>query len=376
MLRYLPVRRNLHYLALGFGLTAMLTVLYSNVQSLGAAVSSIVGSDVFAKLPKEQAITFVNNFKSVSMIGIAIIGIFLAVQHFKNSQRTVVAAPASNVESGKLKMTNSNNYKLTKEDFKQINKRSLFTFQLGWNYERMQASGYLYMLLPQLRKMYGDGTPELKEMMKLHTQFFNTSPFFHTIITGFDLALEEKDGVKSKDAVNGIKTGLMGPFAPLGDSIFGSLVPAIMGSIAATLAVAGNPAGIFLWIAVAVAYDIFRWKQLEFAYKEGVNLINNMQSTLTALIDAAAVLGIFMVGALIASMIGVEVSWTPHIGDKAIEIQDMLNLIFPRLVPAIITGVIYWLLGRKGMNSTKAILLIILAAIAFSAFGHFFFGMA
>ena len=102
LLRYLPVRRNLHYLALGFGLTAMLTVLYSNVQSLGAAVSSIVGSDVFAKLPKEQAITFVNNFKSVSMIGIAIIGIFLAVQHFKNSQRTVVAAPVTESESGEI----------------------------------------------------------------------------------------------------------------------------------------------------------------------------------------------------------------------------------------------------------------------------------
>ena len=271
-------------------------------------------------------------------------------------------------------MTNSN-YKLTKEDFKQINKRSLFTFQLGWNYERMQGSGYLYMLLPQLRKMYGDGTPELQEMMKLHTQFFNTSPFFHTIIAGFDLAMEEKDGVKSKDAVNGIKTGLMGPFAPLGDSIFGSLVPAIMGSIAATMAIAGQPWGIFLWIAVAVAYDIFRWKQLEFAYKEGTNLINNMQSTLTALIEAASVLGIFMVGALIATMINVDVTWMPHIGDKAIDIQDMLNLIFPRLVPAIITGVIYWLLGRKGMNSTKAILLIIVAAIAFSAFGHFCFGM-
>ena len=211
--------------------------------------------------------------------------------------------------------------------------------------------------------------------MKLHTQFFNTSPFFHTIITGFDLALEEKDGVNSKDAVNGIKTGLMGPFAPLGDSIFGSLVPAIMGSIAATIASQGQPWGIFLWIAVAVAYDIFRWKQLEFAYKEGTNLINNMQSTLTALIEAASVLGIFMVGALIATMINVDVTWMPHIGDKAIDIQDMLNLIFPRLVPAIITGVIYWLLGSKGMNSTKAILLIIVAAIAFSAFGHFCFGM-
>ena len=88
-------------------------------------------------------------------------------------------------------MTKSN-YKLTKEDFKQINRRSLFTFQLGWNYERMQGSGYLYTILPQLRKIYGDDTPELKEIMKTHTQFFNTSNFFNTIVTGIDLAIEEK----------------------------------------------------------------------------------------------------------------------------------------------------------------------------------------
>ena len=94
LLRYLPVKRNLHYLALGFGLTAMLTVLYSNIQSLGEAVSSIVGT-----LPKDAAITFANNFKGLSMIGVAIFGIFLAVQHFKYSQRTVVAAPAASTNS-------------------------------------------------------------------------------------------------------------------------------------------------------------------------------------------------------------------------------------------------------------------------------------
>ena len=271
-------------------------------------------------------------------------------------------------------MTNSK-YKLTKEDFNQINKRSLFTYQLGWNYERMQASGYLYMILPQLRKMYGDGTPELKQMMKLHTQFFNTSPFFHTIITGFDLALEEKEGVASADAVNGIKTGLMGPFAPLGDTIFGSLVPAIMGTIAATMATEGQPWGIFLWVAVAVAYDIFRWKQLEFAYKEGVKLITTMRDTLQAIIDAASVLGVFMMGALIATMINFEITWAPTIGEKVIDIQDIMNTIFPRLVPAIFTGFVFWLLGRKGMNSTKAILILIAIAVALSAFGHFVLGM-
>ena len=94
LLRYLPVKRNLHYLALGFGLTAMLTVLYSNIQTLGGAVSSIVGT-----LPKDAAVTFANNFKGLSMIGVAIFGIFLAVQHFKYSQRTVAAAPVASTNS-------------------------------------------------------------------------------------------------------------------------------------------------------------------------------------------------------------------------------------------------------------------------------------
>ena len=150
----------------------------------------------------------------------------------------------------------------------------------------MQASGYLYMILPQLRKMYGRWHSRIErndEIAYAILQYFSDSS------TPLSLVLiwpwKKKDGVNSKDAVNGIKTGLMGPFAPLGDSIFGSLVPAIMGSIAATIASQGQPWGIFLWIAVAVAYDIFRWKQLEFAYKEGTNLINNMQSTLTALIE-------------------------------------------------------------------------------------------
>lgn len=84
LLRYLPVKRNLHYLAMGFGLTAMLTVLYSYVTGLGGAVAGIVGT-----LPAEVAekIGFVNNFKGLSMIGISIVGIFLAVLHFKNSQK-------------------------------------------------------------------------------------------------------------------------------------------------------------------------------------------------------------------------------------------------------------------------------------------------
>ena len=258
------------------------------------------------------------------------------------------------------------NFKLTKEDFKQINRRSMFTFQLGWNYERMQGSGYLYTILPQLRKIYGDDTPELKEVMKTHTQFFNTSNFFNTIITGIDLAIEEKEGIAGKQTVSGLKTGLMGPFAAIGDSIFAALIPTIFGALAANMAINGNPTGIFIWIVAQIAVMVFRWKQLEFAYREGISLVTTMQHALT---DAATLLGVFMVGALVATMVNVKLSWAPSIGDVTLNMQNNLDMILPRLLPAGIVGGVYWMLGKKNMTSTKAIFIVLIVCVALSALG-------
>lgn len=271
-------------------------------------------------------------------------------------------------------MTNSNNqsetsYKLTKKDFNQINRRSLFAYQLGWNYERMQASGYLYTILPQLRKIYGDGTPELKEMMKTHTQFFNTSNFFNTIIMGIDIAMEEKEKTKAKDSVQGLKVGLMGPFAAIGDSIFASLIPTIFGALAANMAINGNPIGAFIWLVAQIAVMVFRWKQLEFAYKEGVSLVTTMQHKLETLTNAATLLGVFMVGALVATMIKVQFAWMPKIGKLTIDVQNNFNMIMPKLLPLGIVLAIYWLLGRNKMSSTKAIFIVLIVSIILSALG-------
>ncbi|QLB13020.1 PTS system IID component (Man family) [Bisgaardia hudsonensis] len=270
-------------------------------------------------------------------------------------------------------MTNSNQqvgnpkgYKLTDADFRQINIRNLLFNQVGWNYERMQGSGYLWILLPQLRKMYGDRTPELHKMMVMHNQFFNTSPFFNTIVKGIDLALEEKQGVKSLEAVAGIKSGLMGPFAAIGDAIFASLIPAIMGAIAATMAIGGNPLGVGLWVAVAIATMVFRWVQLKIAYREGVHLVTNLGHKLNALTNAATVLGVFVVGVMCATMVNVMVPFTATIGEKVVSAQENLDLILPRLVPALVVFFIYWLLGRPKMNSNKAIMIIIALCILLS----------
>lgn len=260
-------------------------------------------------------------------------------------------------------------YRLTDKDFKQINRRNLLSFQVGWNYERMQGSGYLYHILPQLRKIYGDDSPELKRMMKTHAQFFNTSNYFNTIITGIDLAIEEEQGVEAQETVKGMKVGLMGSFAAVGDSLFGSLIPTILGALAGNMAQQGNPVGAIIWIIVAIGIVIFRWKQLRYAHKEGVSLITTMQHRLESLTNAATLLGVFMVGALIASVIKVGIAWKPQIGKVTIDIQQNIDMILPKLVPLLITLGVYWLLGRKKMNATKAIFIVLIVSIILSALG-------
>ncbi|WEV71183.1 PTS system mannose/fructose/sorbose family transporter subunit IID [Lactobacillus sp. ESL0785] len=266
-------------------------------------------------------------------------------------------------------MTNSKpRYKLTDKDFNQINRRSLFGYQLGWNYERMQNSGYLYTILPQLRKIYGDDSPELREMMKTHMQFFNTSNFFNTIITGIDLAVEENEGIKGKDTVTGMKVGLMGSFAAIGDSIFASLIPTIFGALAASMAHEGNPIGVIIWVVASLLICVFRWKQLHFAYKEGVSLVTDMRDQLNALTDSATVMGVFMVGALVATMVNIKFG-VPKIGQVSMNIQNNLDMIIPKLLPAAVVAFVYWLLGKKGMTSTKAILIVLVLCIVLGGTG-------
>lgn len=71
------------------------------------------------------------------------------------------------------------------------------------------------------------------------------------------MALEE-EGTDSAETVNGLKAGLMGPLAAIGDAIFAALIPAIFGAIAADMAVKGNPLGVLIWVGSSIAVMIFR----------------------------------------------------------------------------------------------------------------------
>lgn len=98
LLHYLPVKKNLHYLALGFGLTAMLTTIYGNLQTVSGTLAGIIGESGL-----KETVFDGTPFKGLPMIGIAIIGAALATLHYKNEQNVTVVEHTTEVsESGEI----------------------------------------------------------------------------------------------------------------------------------------------------------------------------------------------------------------------------------------------------------------------------------
>lgn len=98
LLHYLPVKKNLHYLALGFGLTAMLTTIYGNLQTVSTTLGGIINESGL-----KETVFNASPFKGLPMIGIAIIGAALATLHYKNGQNVKVVENTVEVsESGEI----------------------------------------------------------------------------------------------------------------------------------------------------------------------------------------------------------------------------------------------------------------------------------
>ena len=158
---------------------------------------------------------------------------------------------------------------LSKRDRWDVMWHSQF-LQGSWNYERMQNGGWAYSMIPALRKLYPN-KEDMAAALQRHLVFFNTHPYLASPIIGVTLALEEDkaNGVEVDDeAIQGVKVGMMGPLAGVGDPVFWYTVRPILGALGASLAIGGNIIGPLLffigWNAIRMA---FLWYTQEFGYK-------------------------------------------------------------------------------------------------------------
>ena len=204
--------------------------------------------------------------------------------------------------------------KLTKKDRISVWLRSTF-LQGSWNYERMQNGGWAFAMIPAIKRLYKT-KEERSAALKRHLEFFNTHPYVASPILGVTLALEEErsNGTEVDDiTIQGVKVGLMGPLAGIGDPVFWFTVRPILGALGASLAINGNILGpIIFFVAWNLIRMAFTWYTQEFGYKVGSSITDDLSGGLLQDITrGASILGMFILGALVNRW--VSVSFAPTV---------------------------------------------------------------
>ena len=212
---------------------------------------------------------------------------------------------------------------LSKSDRQKVWLRSTF-LQGSWNYERMQNLGWAYSLIPAIKKLYPK-QEDRAAALERHLEFFNTHPYVAAPIMGVTLALEEEkaNGAEIDDAaVQGVKIGMMGPLAGIGDPVFWFTVRPILGALGASLALTGNIFGpilfFVLWNLIRMG---FLWYTQELGYKAGSEITKDMSGgILQDITKGASILGMFILAVLVERWVSIKFAFnvsSVQLDDKA-----------------------------------------------------------
>lgn len=197
---------------------------------------------------------------------------------------------------------------LTKQDRIKVWWRHQF-LQGSWNYERMQNGGWCYSIIPAIKKLYSSKDDQISAL-KRHLEFYNTHPYVSSPVMGVTLALEEDraNGAPIDDAaIQGVKVGMMGPLAGVGDPVFWYTVRPLLGALGASLAMGGSIAGpIIFFVAWNIIRMVFEWYTQEFGYKLGTSITNDLSGGLLGKItEGASILGMFVIGSLVERWVSI-----------------------------------------------------------------------
>lgn len=245
--------------------------------------------------------------------------------------------------------------KLTKSDLLNVFIRSNF-HQGSWNFERMQALGYCFAMVPVIKRLY-KGEDRAKAL-KRHLEFFNTHPFVTAPILGVTAAMEEQkaNGADIDDgAINGIKIGLMGPLAGVGDPLFWGTLRPVVAALGASIALTGSLAGPILFFVLFNAVRLaIRYFGVTYGYKKGTSIVSDMAGgKLQKLTEGASILGLFVMGALVNRWTTINVplvvsTITQQDGTVVTTtVQSILDQLLPGLLPLLCTFACMKLLKKK-----------------------------
>ena len=266
--------------------------------------------------------------------------------------------------------------KLSKEVLKKACARHNWALQWCWNYEKMQASGYAFAMVPVFRALFKDEETICRNLER-HTLFYNTHPAGSALIFGADVALEEAGQAETGDS---LKVALMGPLAGIGDTIQGVLLTPPFNIIAASLAAEGSWLSVPLATLPVLLLFFLRWPLFNYGYKKGSAIIADVSGVgkFDKLQLGSSILGCTVMGGFIPSMIKAKLPLKlgkdllndyGEIIQSAKTLQEVLDAIFPYLVPIAITSVCYHMVKTKKTKPLTTIAILFVIGFILGALG-------
>ena len=257
-------------------------------------------------------------------------------------------------------------------DKKTLNKmvwRSL-NLQGSFNYERMQANGWLYSILPGLIAIHGEDSEDLKISMGHNLEFFNTHPFLVTFVMGIVLSLEQQKADPA--TISAVRIAAAGPLGGIGDAIFWMTMLPIAASIGAGMALNGSLLGpiLFLIIYNAVQFGL-RFGLMYWSYNMGSSAITTLTANAKEFSHAAAMLGVFVVGAMTCTFGNTKLGLVIPNGDAPVVLQNVLDSILPKILPLGLTVGMYFLMTKKGWTPVKCIVTLLVVGLVGCLIGLF-----
>ena len=269
---------------------------------------------------------------------------------------------------------------------KKLSKKALLKSFHNWYYghltcfsqEHMQTFGYLCSMLPLVEELY-DNEDDKATAMNTYTAFFNTEPQLGSVVVGITAGLEESRANGAEDVdeetINGLRAGLMGPIAGIGDSlVVGTVIPILLG-IAMGMSTGGSPLGAIFYIIV---WNLFAYFGMRFMYFKGYELGGKAVEFLIgkqgeALRDSIVTLGGIVIGAVSATWVSVTTSLQllNDAGEPYLVLQDKLDAVFPGLLTAAFIILCWFLMSKKRLSPIKVMLLLVVIAFVGVLVGFF-----
>lgn len=240
--------------------------------------------------------------------------------------------------------------------------------QAAFNYERMQSAGWLWAMLPGLEEVHTN-KDDLATSMIHNMDFINTHPFAVTFVMGIVLSMEQlKTDVQT---IRSVRISVAAPLGGIGDALFWYTLVPITAGLTANMAINGSILGPILYFLILFGCEMgLRYGLMYWSYNLGMKAVAMMTEFAEEFTHAASLLGVFIVGALIANYGGgTQLGMVIANGESPIVVQSYLNMILPCLLPLLITLLMYFLISKKGWTPVKCIALILVMGIVGAMFG-------